>query len=62
MKNFHLAGVQHARKLGALRLVAYKTSAARTMPMTYCKHGLAFMGVGIFPNWQARPQPDSPDG
>ena len=61
MKNFHLAGLQHARKLGALRLVAYKTSAARTMPMTYCKHGLAFMGV-VFFELAGTAAAQSPDG
>jgi hypothetical protein len=61
VKNFHLAGLQHARKLGALRHVAYKTSAARTMPMTYCKHGLAFMGA-VFFELAGTAAAQSPDG
>ena len=61
MKDFHLAGLQHACKLGALRLVAYKTSAARTMPMTYCKHGLAFMGA-VFFELAGTAAAQSPDG
>src|ERR1700732_3102859 len=40
---------------------AYKTSAARTMPMTYCKRGLAFMGA-VFFELAGTAAAQSPDG